>query len=517
MFAEVAHRERYGTSIYGSHQQSISFDNINNLFHPSIVDASYSHDGHGICGGIKVNGTWNLQGHKDRIVHYDEQNMQILCETFEEEGADWQTVKLTSIHACSILDIFKKMALFKSHVRDYQYVNTEGLHEANAVDAGIMKRETCFVSQDSYNMIYSGPHFFISTPTYKTPRSKCVNKADYDTIDQTKISADFIQRTNYVPIIPLSEYKDMIQGFLIGQDSKGNEKFETWIDYYKIACRKMLNQAGERTLTGCILPPKVSHINGAVSFVFREKADLVECMGLISSTTLDFYLKTIGAQNLNRTRFDSFPMGIDDKYKTALFARTLLLNCITHPYAELWESMWSDLFKVEKWSKIDKRLKKFDTLSECWSWQTPLRNFFERRQALIEIDVISAMALGLSINDLELLYTIQFPVLAQNDEDTWYDAEGNIVFTCSKGLTGVGLDRKRNSKTGMLGWEDIRGEQIDANTYAGTAPTHTHTIDPTKSELYGGQQQTFVAPYTRCDRIADYRTAWAHFDKIFNK
>ena len=114
-------------------------------------------------------------------------------------------------------------------------------------------------------------------------------------------------------------------------------------------------------------------------------------------------------------------------------------------------------------------------------------------------------------------YTIQFPVLQQNENDTWYDAEGKIVFTCSKGLTGVGLDRKRNVKTGMLGWEDIRGEQIDENTYRGTMPTHTHTIDPAKSELYGGQQQTFVAPYTRCDRIADYRTAWAHFEKIFNK
>lgn len=45
----------------------------------------------------------------------------------------------------------------------------------------------------------------------------------------------------------------------------------------------------------------------------------------------------------------------------------------------------------------------------------------------------------------------------------------------------------------------------------------TLSIDPAKSELYVGQQQTFVAPYTRCDHIADYRTAWAHFEKIFNK
>ena len=50
-----------------------------------------------------------------------------------------------------------------------------------------------------------------------------------------------------------------------------------------------------------------------------------------------------------------------------------------------------------------------------------------------------------------------------------------------------------------------------------TTPTYTHTINPAQSELYGGQKQTFVAPYTKCDRIADYRTACAHLEKIFNK
>lgn len=84
-------------------------------------------------------------------------------------------------------------------------------------------------------------------------------------------------------------------------------------------------------------------------------------------------------------------------------------------------------------------------------------------------------------------------------------------------MTGVGLDRKSNTKTGMLGWEDIRGEHVDENTYAGTSPTHTHTIAPAKSELYGGQQVTYHAPYTKCNRIEDYRRAWTHFEKIFNK
>ena len=232
---------------------------------------------------------------------------------------------------------------------------------------------------------------------------------------------------------------------------------------------------------------------------------------------MDFYVKTLGLSDIHANRVHPFPLGIANKYKTALFSRTLLLNCLTKHYADLWSECWREEYKHETWSIADPKLKPFDTLHEDWSWDIPLRNYFERRQALIEIDVIASMALGFTLDELIMMYEIQFPVLQQNENDTWYDAEGKIVFTCSKGLTGVGLDRKRNAKTGMLGWEDIRGEQIDENTYRGTMPTHTHTIDPAKSELYGGQQQTFVAPYTRCDRIADYRTAWAHFEKIFNK
>ncbi|KAA3596715.1 MAG: hypothetical protein D8M57_19285 [Candidatus Scalindua sp. AMX11] len=39
------------------------------------------------------------------------------------------------------------------------------------------------------------------------------------------------------------------------------------------------------------------------------------------------------------------------------------------------------------------------------------------------------------------VYRVQFPVLRQNESETWYDQKGRIVFTCSKGLPGVGFSR----------------------------------------------------------------------------
>lgn len=58
-----------------------------------------------------------------------------------------------------------------------------------------------------------------------------------------------------------------------------------------------------------------------------------------------------------------------------------------------------------------------------------------------------AMALVLTLVELILIYNVQFPVLQQNQDDTWYDAKGNIIFTCSKGLNGVGLVRLNGKKS----------------------------------------------------------------------
>ena len=498
-------RMRFGTNVYHGSKENISFVNMNNIFHPSTIDACFAHDGHGICGGIKDDyGKWNINAHKDRIVRITETELRVLSEAFEN-GANWESVKLTSVHVNTIISVLEKLSKFSKHVRDYSKITTQGLNETNAVDSGIMKRNVTVPRLEQMEMIYNGPHFFVSNPLYKTPRQVCEFNMDYDVIDLTSQST--LQRTNYTPLIPLDNYKKILPIF--------TETKSYWTDYYHCTYRKMINISGERSLNCSIIPPNTCHTHGAISVTFKSLCEMVELCGLSASTTLDFYMKTIGAQNLMEGRLDSFPLGVSDKYKPSLFSRTLLLNCLTTAYADLWQEMWDVAYNNETWSISDKRLKPFDQLHDDWSWDIPLRNYFERRQALVEIDVIAAMALGLSLEDLEMIYTIQFPVLQQNENDTWYDQKGNIVFTCSKGLTGVGVDRKQ--------WEAMRGEPNNLNnpnnpitSYKGTSATYVHTIDPKKSELYGGQQVTYYAPFTKCERIADYRRAWAHFENIFN-
>lgn len=359
-------------------------------------------------------------------------------------------------------------------------------------------------------MIYSGPHMYVSNPLYKNPHKDFGGKADYDVVDLVRIPDDFLSRTNFIPAIDLISYKSLITGFPIPNNNSGTTQFDNWIDHYKVAFRNMLSQSGERTLTGAIIPPNSSHVHTVVSAIFMDNKYVSEFAGITSSIVLDFLIKTVAASNLSVNRLNNIPLCVEDKFSKRIILRTNLLNCINCYYAQLWSDLWDNQFQSDNWSQDDLRLKDFTALSDTWCTYTPLRNHYERRLALVEIDVLVAMALGLSIEDLEMMYTLQFPVLQQNEEDTWYDQKGNIVFTCAKGLFGVGIERKQ--------WESIRG-QISENglTCSGTSETYVHTIDPAKSEMYGGQQVTYYAPYTKCDRIEDYRRAWAHFEKIFNE
>ena len=134
----------------------------------------------------------------------------------------------------------------------------------------------------------------------------------------------------------------------------------------------MVGSTSERTFSGAIIPPGISHIYKLVSLLFPSQDQMIEFAGLSFSLPMDFYVKILGIVDMTPGKISTFPLGIDNKFKTALFARTLLLNCLTKQYADLWLEMWKDEYKQETWSIEDKRLKSFASLTEQWQRATPL-------------------------------------------------------------------------------------------------------------------------------------------------
>lgn len=239
-------RMRFGENILGSKSSTITFVNINNVYHPSTIDESFIHDGHGLCGGLKnKNGKWNTAGHHDRIVDYTDKEIALLSRTFEG-GLTLDCAKLVSIHTQEVLSVLSKIQDYPTHVENTDSIITTCFDESGAQKKGITIRKNFVPNVHNYEMIYSGPHFHVANPFYKTPWLNCSSNSDYDTLNIVKLAKDYVPRTNYAPAMDRNKYIHLIKGF--PQKTIEGETSENWMDYYKVGFRRMIGPSSERTL-----------------------------------------------------------------------------------------------------------------------------------------------------------------------------------------------------------------------------------------------------------------------------
>ncbi|MEQ8861577.1 MAG: hypothetical protein RIC56_23280, partial [Pseudomonadales bacterium] len=514
-FAEVDHNVRFSINIYRGAHSAPSFEKFTYAFSASQIEDSYADaDGLGPVPSIKnESGHWDTRGHRDRVMRIDREALAVIHALSEEETVPVEEARFIQPYSARTLEVFRKMAKFPKLDTAIPKVERSSpslsgektgkvplwqmsahWHETGSQKDGTIRRETAF--RDAEQMILQGPLFHVGNPIYKTPRPVSRTNADYDVVDLTAIPDDYRPRTNYGPAVEMDEYRRRMTRCRW-------DPTRSHADFYRVAARGMIALNGERSLISALIPEGVSHVHSVESISFADPTNLLNAVTLFTSIPIDFLIKASGKQNLNLMA-GSLPWTL---CSSSSFHRSLRVACLTSAYAGLWNRNASAL-EVLPWSSPDPRLALEGPVEgpATWDRTAGLRTEFARRMALVEIDVLVAQALGLTLEQQIEIYRIYFPVLQENEAGTWYDQQGRIVWTCSKGLPGVGWLDDRGKSPGRAAWEKLLAEN--------PAELTCTAIDDT---LPGGPREVtrhFIGPFTRSDRIGDYKRAWAHFERL---
>ncbi|EBS3666140.1 hypothetical protein DPD43_23155, partial [Salmonella enterica subsp. enterica serovar Telelkebir] len=529
LFVEVDHHAKFSSNIYSASPSLVGFEHISNLYTPQTIDACFDHSGGGEIPGIKdeieyegkLKVVWNTSGHRSRLISITTHELELFARLYDSEGTPACQARLPALHATQLVAVLDKFADQKTKLGDLgdSYYSTQHWNEVNAQNDGTMIRETQF-PENSSQWILSGPHFFVGTPFYKTPRENCTLNSDYDCLDLLTLPDDYLPRTNYMPACDVQEYAKRTPR--VTWTEPGEDEPRKVTDYYRFVNRRMFGASSERSMISSIVPKHVAHIHPVLSTTFREPKSLLSFSAFCHSIVADFYLKTTGRADVYESTLRCFP------YVELMSAnsRALALNVLTKDYAGLWQSCYNPDFNTQRWSRNLPQLPQdfFANLTPEWQRDYALRSDYSRRQALVEIDVLVAQALGLTLEELLTLYRVQFPVMRQYEADTWYDQNGRIIFTPSKGLVGVGLPRtarKADLKNGFvfnvdspdwtggdctdqaIGWDDVK--HLQTGTVSVTFDDYTRSDE--------GERRTVIwqAPFIKPDREDDYKVAWAFF------
>lgn len=501
LFGEVDHHTQFSLNVYGTDKVP-EFDSISNLYGVNTINACYEGDNEAPVPNIKdACGNWNLSGHPNRIVRVTKKELLLFANLFDD-GDKWREARLPHIHAQSLVDVLEIINSYPNSIKRDHLVDMSTVmwDETKSLKEKIIRKFEDFPSTNIHT-IYSGPNIGLANPVFKGCRKPCLLNSDYDLVDLNNLAEDGIQRLKYTVCMNVDDYieKSPLKGEYIAD--------------YRIVMREMIGVTAERCLLATIIPPECGHI--LTVFGIKLKSDIYNIAGSYASIVSDFFIKAVGRNHMQLPILSSLPH-IVGKYESMVTVRAALLNSVNKRYSVLWAREYQDQWKNDQWSKHDDRLNhnKFINLEKNWTWDTPLRDDYSRRQALVEIDVLVALTLGMTLEQLQTIYRIQFPVLQSYEEDTWYDRNGRIIFTNNRSLVGNGFSRLewetpnavQPIQRGSAHWDGIMKHAPAGYVFERTITDDTMPGGPVERKI------KYYAPFDRCDREKDYEIAWKFFE-----
>ena len=494
---DIDGRNLYSLNVYGPQQEKVAFNTVATLFHPTTLEESLARfvtncrlpqiatDDTVLPLERTDDGKWNLQGHADRVVPVTDDTLSLFASLYDEAGTPSLEARLPALYTRQFQDcVLKAFSLFPTKMQAYDYVSTICWDETASLKKGIISKHPGFAKESS-EVIYSGPLFFVGNPLNKTCRPIVRTNSDYDVVDLLVAGDSYRPRTNFFPAISRSEYESKIPKFNDVPSSR----------YYRVFTRMMCNASNERTLIPCLMPKDYLHVISAVSYTMETALFAANTCGSWCSVPYDWFMRSTGKNHFLNDVASLLPVLPDS---AMIRARALLLNCLNRDYAELWAEAWDEAYLSDSWLSADSHLTKWSdhlVAGKEWKWETPLRTQLDRRQALVELDVIVTKVLGLSLDDLLLMYRVSFPTMRKYDADTYYDQNGRCVFSAKSGESY--LSRKE--------WESIK--DMPSGEFKKTITETVFSDTPTERTI------VYKAPFFKKCREDDYKEAWEMLEK----
>ena len=498
LFEDVGHEADFSLNVFGHEKKEINFVHISHLYLPSTISACRFHNNFSeSIPGLKTdNGKWEIKGHNERIVTITNIDIKIFHSLLEKSNTPIIESRLPQIYTKQFISVIEKINQAKKFLQEVEerYYPSYMFNESYAQRHGIITRQDnpSFQPHNLIEWVVSGPHFYVSTPFNKTARTRCQSKGAYDDIDLTNISEDYIPHAAYRP----GNKTNNSAAFLAAIPKFPN--LESVTKFYRYVNRRSINKSAERTLLSAIMPPGIVHIHPVLSLTFLSNHQLLGFTACASSIICDFLIRTTASSDIYESNLRTLPH-ITDPHITPIMNRGLRLNALTRAYADLWSSVALTEITQDNWAVENPMLDSFESPwheldPQQWSWHSPFRSDYSRRQALLEIDVLVALALGLSLDELTTIYRVQFPVMRQYELGDEYDAKGQ---------------RLPSTNRKAPGGKEIREARKDWN---GTSPL---TVNWQINDGLETVTKTFYPPFTKVDREGDYAQAYEVLQKRY--
>lgn len=473
----VSRNHEFGLHIYGE-RGDVGFTNVSWLFSPSTLTASLTHDGKGESVGVKHQGAWDLRAHSDRLIRVD---LGLLGEWQQLSGLPDKPVDQTPLLMPATIaeqEAIAALAAHKQRLVAHGPRITSGYNEKTAKDNGLIRwRSDNPRALDA--VILQGPHFGVATPFAKQPKIPCRNNQDWTAWSVAALPEDAVPVTNYERACDEDTYHS-------AQDrwEAVDGTIRRYTGFYRLAWREMIAFNGERSLFAALIPPGPAHIHAVCSMALPDNRGTALAAGFWSALPLDYLLRITGRGHLNVTEVNAMPAA-DPKHPlaSALLLRLLRLHCLTNAYADLWAELHDPAWQDETWAVDWSGLKLLaDGVTPEWHYGTPLRTERERRAALVELDAMVALWLGMTADQLVAIYRSRYPVLSDYEAQIWFDATGRKI--------------AGNHNTYGYGQTKADFEALMAH------------LDP---EINGPVPDGYAAPFYEADREGEYRQAHAVF------